>query len=298
MSRYGSSVVNAINQALRPVSVAGLAPQNLFDDIWAFLNTTSAGATALGADIDSICLGGGNIGYDSTTTVALTFGFKSGRLLVANVIKTIAAGTLALSASATNYVEVDGSGAGTVSSNTTAFTAGRAPLYIVVTGVSTISTVTNAKVLLETPTPAAIPGLMLSAAAATRSIMANLGAIAATATFELSSPGFASTLLAAVLNDSTAFATSNTNYWSFSLKNSGPSGAGTTDMLDTTAVNSTQVTGGSLIAAHVARVLTKNATPANLVTAANDVLLFTATMVGTPAPLALANLRLDFAFVV
>ena len=298
MSRYGTSVVNALRQALRPVSIAGLPPETLFDDLWAFLQTTSAGATALPADIDSLCRDGGAFGYDPTTSVGLVFGFKAGRIMVGNVVKSLAAGTLALAASNTNYVEVDGAGAGTVSANTTAFTSGRMPLYLVVTGVAAISTVTNAKVLLETPTPASIPGLLLSAAAATRTLSAQLGVISATTSFEIVSPGFAAVLAAAVLDNSVGFATDNTNYWSFFLTNAGPAGTGATAMLDTTALNTTQTTGGSALTAHVARPLVKNATAGNLVTAANDVVIFTVTKVGAPANLTAVNLRLDFAFTV
>lgn len=76
-------------------------------------------------------------GINEVTTAALTWGYYGGILAVDNVLTTIANGTLALAASNTNYVEA--TRAGVVSSNTSGFTAGRYPLYIVVTGSSGIT---------------------------------------------------------------------------------------------------------------------------------------------------------------
>jgi hypothetical protein len=59
-------------------------------------------------------------------------------MMVSGTSTAIANGTIALTASTTNYVECDPS-TGAVSKNTTAFTTGHIPLYSVVTGVSTVT---------------------------------------------------------------------------------------------------------------------------------------------------------------
>ncbi len=80
-------------------------------------------------------------GRNAATAVGLTWGFYGGKLLVDGVVTPIANGTVALSASTTNYVEA--SRAGVVSKNTTGFTAGAIPLYTVVTGASTVTSYTD-----------------------------------------------------------------------------------------------------------------------------------------------------------
>jgi hypothetical protein len=76
-------------------------------------------------------------GRRASTTSALTWGYYGGRMLVDGVLTAIANGTVALTASTTNYVEA--TRAGVVSKNTTAFTPGNIPLYTVVTGTATIT---------------------------------------------------------------------------------------------------------------------------------------------------------------
>jgi len=83
----------------------------------------------------------GLFGRKYTTTTGLTWGYYGGILLVDGVLTSIADGTVALSASTTNYVEA--TRAGVVSKNTTGFTAGQIPLYTVVTGASTITSYTD-----------------------------------------------------------------------------------------------------------------------------------------------------------
>lgn len=80
-------------------------------------------------------------GRRATTTTGLTWGYYGGDLEVDGGLTSIANGTLTLAASSTNYVEA--TRAGVVSSNTTGFTAGRIPLYEVVTGTSTITSYTD-----------------------------------------------------------------------------------------------------------------------------------------------------------
>lgn len=80
-------------------------------------------------------------GRRASATTALTWGYYGGDLWVDGALTGIANGTLALSASATNYIEADRAGA--VTKNTTGFTAGRTPLYTVVTGAGSVTSYTD-----------------------------------------------------------------------------------------------------------------------------------------------------------
>lgn len=73
----------------------------------------------------------------------LNWFYYGGSMVVDGVLTTIAnnSAALALSASATNYVEA--TRAGVVSKKTTGFTAGSIPLYTVVTGASTVTSYTD-----------------------------------------------------------------------------------------------------------------------------------------------------------
>lgn len=77
---------------------------------------------------------------DPDTTVALTWGYKTGSIRYGETITDVAAGTVSLTNNTTNYIEVNA--AGTVSKNTTGFTVGETPLRTVVCagGVQTVST--------------------------------------------------------------------------------------------------------------------------------------------------------------
>jgi len=86
-------------------------------------------------------------GRRATTTSALNWGFYGGRMLVDGVLTAIANGTVALTASTTNYVEA--TRAGVVSKNTTGFTAGQIPLYTIVTGVATITSYTDERAWVD-----------------------------------------------------------------------------------------------------------------------------------------------------
>jgi hypothetical protein len=81
-------------------------------------------------------------GRRAVTTAGLTWGYFGGTVLVAGVPTQIANGTVTLTASATNYIEADPAD-GSVSVNTTAFTAGRTQLYSVVVGASTVTSYTD-----------------------------------------------------------------------------------------------------------------------------------------------------------
>lgn len=72
----------------------------------------------------------------ATTTTGLTWGFTGGPIFTGGARSYIANGTITLTASTTNYVEADAAGVVTVA---TSQTAGKMPLYKVVTGASTVT---------------------------------------------------------------------------------------------------------------------------------------------------------------
>jgi hypothetical protein len=76
-------------------------------------------------------------GRRASTTAGLSWGYYGGTLNVSGTPTSISNGTVALTASATNYLEA--TAAGVVSANTSAFTAGRIPLYTIITGTSTVT---------------------------------------------------------------------------------------------------------------------------------------------------------------
>ena len=76
-------------------------------------------------------------GYRYATTTALTLGLHGGKILLSGVITTIADQTVALTASATNYVEANPD-TGAVTKNTTAFTPGYLPIAVVTTNTTGI----------------------------------------------------------------------------------------------------------------------------------------------------------------
>lgn len=84
-------------------------------------------------------------GRRASTTTGLTWGYYGGKYIAGGsspAITMLANGTVSLTLSTTNYVEFDPV-SGTVTANTTGFTAGRVPLYTCVCGVSTITSYTD-----------------------------------------------------------------------------------------------------------------------------------------------------------
>ena len=77
------------------------------------------------------------------TTTGLTYGYFGGKIYSNGANIVIAKGTIALTASVTNYVQR--TAAGVVSVNSTGFTAGLIPMATVVTGASAITTITDAR---------------------------------------------------------------------------------------------------------------------------------------------------------
>lgn len=82
---------------------------------------------------------GALFGRRNSTTTLLTWGYYGGPMVVDGALTVIANGTVALTASTTNYIEA--TRAGVVSKNTTAFTPGSIPLYTAVTNATTVTTV-------------------------------------------------------------------------------------------------------------------------------------------------------------
>lgn len=77
-------------------------------------------------------------GRNYNASSALTWGYLGGIILVDGTPTRIANGTLSLINSATNYIEIDRSG--TISFNTSGFTAGRTPLYQVTASGGVVTT--------------------------------------------------------------------------------------------------------------------------------------------------------------
>jgi hypothetical protein len=81
-------------------------------------------------------------GRRASTTTGLTWGFYGGYLSVSGTPTAIANGTIALTASTTNYIEAHAT-TGAVAKTTGAFTSGKIPLYVIVTGTATVTSYTD-----------------------------------------------------------------------------------------------------------------------------------------------------------
>lgn len=95
--------------------------------------------------IDSII--GLNFAQNSASHSGLNFAYYSGNYAVDEAVTNITASTIALTDNATNYVEINVS-SGTVTKNTSAFTAGNIPLYTVVTASGSITTITDKRAFM------------------------------------------------------------------------------------------------------------------------------------------------------
>jgi len=94
-------------------------------------------------------------GRRASTTGLLTWGFYGGEMLVDGGLTAISNSSVALTASATNFVEA--TRAGSVSGNTAGFTAGRIPLYEVVTNATTVTSYTDRRAWVQ---PLHVAGLL------------------------------------------------------------------------------------------------------------------------------------------
>lgn len=77
-------------------------------------------------------------GRRAVTTAGLTWGYYGGYLMASGALVGVANGTVALAASTTNYVEANPD-TGVVTANTAGFTAGKVPLYEIVTGAGSVT---------------------------------------------------------------------------------------------------------------------------------------------------------------
>jgi hypothetical protein len=100
------------------------------------LTTAQAGKEATVNEINN-ALSKNSFGGRRQSSSGLSWDYFGDRILVDGVSTAIANGTVALTASTTNYVE--STRAGVVSKNTSAFTPGSIALYKVVTGASTVT---------------------------------------------------------------------------------------------------------------------------------------------------------------
>lgn len=293
---FNSSAANTIDRDARNMQAAGIALSGVLNDLYATIAAGNIGITANAWDVDSLALGGGAFSRDLVNNTGLVFAYLGGRIMKGLSVLTVSGGSLTLPPSTTSYIEVDPA-TGTVSTNTSAFTAGRVPLYTVTTGVATIATATNAKALLAAIGLASIVGSQLSLAASTKSIEIPLsGSISATTSISVICPDVAAILIKATFATATAVAANDTNYWTLSVVNKGPAGTGTTAMLAATDSNTTKATGGSAMSSFIKRDATLHGTAGNLITAAGDVLVFTLTATGSPTAMTQCVLRLDLQF--
>ena len=298
-NRYNAAQAAVVDRDARNMATqqAGVVPLSAeLNAVWAAIDTGTIGITSAAGDVDSLALGGGAFSVDPVLTTGLTFAVQAGRVYNGMSVVAVAPAALTLAASATNYVEVDR--AGVVYANTAGWTAGRLPLYLVVTGVGAITTTTSAKPLLTLLGPGSVTGAMLSVIAGQKHLHAQLGAINATATYLFVVPA-AGTLRGVSFVTATAVATSDANNWAWSLVDKGQAGAGAAALLAGGAgVNTTQATGGTAMAAYVARALTPTTltTGGELNVAAGDVLALTVTATGAPTAMAGCAVRLDFGF--
>lgn len=142
-ANYMEGLVTAYSGTTLTINVDAVGGAGTFAD-WNLSIAGSVGATgATGAT-------GGGASSTSTltdfanaagTTTGLTYGYNAGTIRSDNATVAVVAGTVALAASVTNYVEI--TGAGVVSVNSSGFTSGRFPMCTVLTGSSTITTITD-----------------------------------------------------------------------------------------------------------------------------------------------------------
>lgn len=279
---------------------SALLQQQVLDPI----ESSAAGITADARDVNGVALAGvvASRDKDAGDGSTLTFAWRTLRFHNGKAIVTVAGGSLALSPSTTNYVEVDR--AGTVSKNTTGFTGGRLPLWEVTTGAASYadSGVVGRAVMYTLIGSDGVDGSMLSVAAQTKEVEIPLSTLSATDTDIIVVPaeiaaGSKLTRATVVFNDT--LAANDTNYWDFGLVNKGLADAGTQAIVDrTAAANSTKATGGSAITARVPRDLTLATLTAGTErdVTGRHVLQFTATKTGAPANLTKGKLLLEFAF--
>jgi len=87
-------------------------------------------------------------GRRQSTTSGLTWGFYGGTVRINGALTQIANGTLALTASTTNYIEANPTTG--AAARVASFTAGYVPLYSIVTGAATVTSYTDYRIAVQT----------------------------------------------------------------------------------------------------------------------------------------------------
>lgn len=162
---YTASQKDAFARALRTLAAAGVS---LPDDLELLSDEI--------AEITS-ALGGPAAFSEDPPHTGLNFAYSAGRFstLTGAPIE-VPAGTIALTNDAVNYVECDA--AGTVSTNTTAFTAGRLPLFIVTAASGAITDVDDRRPFMLLLDAGSIGTNALAAGAVTGPKLATAGELA------------------------------------------------------------------------------------------------------------------------
>lgn len=293
--RYNETLLATMDRDARAMYAAGTRLGVELNAIWAAISAGSVGITSAAADVDAVALANVVARRDKDTApgTTLLFAWKAFRVHTAKQHLAVAAGSFLLTASATNYVEVD-LVTGTVSRNTAGFTAGRFPLWTIAAGATSY---TDASVVgYATPytglPPAAIDGTMLSTPGKTKEIDDQLGTIATAAgatAFNLivpSSIAAGSKLTSVRFVTKDGLAASDTNYITFGLINKGANGALGQILADAANnANSTKLTGGTALSAYVPRglVLVTLTVGTERDVTGGDVLELTLTVTGTLA---------------
>lgn len=117
---------------------------------WVTVNTNMATLDAALAAVSHFAPKN-SINLDSNGNInnTLAFGYLGGVIRKGLTIVTVSSNTIALTASATNYIEV--SEAGAVTKNTTGFTSGKFPMAVVVTDATGMTSITDKRTWLVVP---------------------------------------------------------------------------------------------------------------------------------------------------
>src|SRR4051794_29694746 len=110
MTDYFDATQSAvIDRDNRLQSAAGYPLSQTLNDLYDQVSAGAIGITADAQDVDSMALGGGEFTRDKSTAdgSSLLFAWRAGRFHNGLALVTVSAGSLTLSASSTNYVEVD-----------------------------------------------------------------------------------------------------------------------------------------------------------------------------------------------
>ena len=288
MSYYNTVQRQAIEQDTRQMTRSGIPLAGELEDIREQIATGPTGITAAGVDLNAVAPALRMFAQDVGTTSGLTFAVLAGAYWDGQAVVSVNASAVALSPSSTNYVYVDPADA-TVKKTVTSIPAGAIPLYTVVTGATSITSVTNIRVLLVSAKAGAITAVAVADVLRTRSLEIPIGTLTATGAALLILPAAGMITKVSVVV-STTVTTSDTTYWTLGLVNKGQAGAGVATVVNAaTAGNSTKVTGGSALTGYVARDLTLDV----VASVTGDVLAFAAVKVGAAADLVGLVLRVD-----